>query len=68
MFSLRTLLILVAGLASYVYAKSSTGNSVLVVVEPKHKDNFSIFFDGLKCEFGNVGYPYVVELTNECLW
>jgi len=48
MFSLRRLLILAAGLASFVNAKSSTGNSVLVVVEPKRQDDFSIFFDGLK--------------------
>jgi oligosaccharyltransferase complex subunit beta len=67
MFSLRTLLVLAAGLASYVNAKSSTGNSVLVVVEPKHQDNFSIFFEGLKCEFSRVSYPYIVELSNDYL-
>ena len=50
MFSLHRLLILAAGLVSCVNAKSSTGNSVLVVVEPKNQDNFSIFFDGLKRE------------------
>lgn len=50
MFSLRRFLVLVAGIASCVNAKSSTGNSVLVVVEPKHQDDFSIFFDGLKGE------------------
>ncbi|KAF8162783.1 oligosaccharyl transferase beta subunit [Crassisporium funariophilum] len=48
MFSFRKLLFLAAGLASLVNAKSSTGNSVLVVVEPKRRDDFSIFFDGLK--------------------
>jgi oligosaccharyltransferase complex subunit beta len=50
MFSLGRLFILAAGLASLVSAKSSTGNSVLVVVEPKRQDDFSIFFEGLKGE------------------
>ena len=59
MFSLRRLLILAAGLASCVNAKSSTGNSVLVVVEPKRQDDFSIFFDGLKSEFDTVSYSYI---------
>ena len=59
MFSFRSLLILAAGLASYVNAKSSTGNSVLVVVEPKRQDDFSIFFDRLKSEFGRVSYSYI---------
>lgn len=58
MFSLRRLLILAVGLTSCVNAKSSTGNSVLVVVEPKRQDDFSIFFDGLKGEFGGVEYAY----------
>ncbi|KAF8954962.1 oligosaccharyl transferase beta subunit [Flammula alnicola] len=48
MLSLRRLLILATGLASLVSARSSTGNSVLVVVEPKRQDDFSIFFEGLK--------------------
>lgn len=39
-----------AGLASLVTAKSSSGDSVLVVVEPKRQDDFSIFFQGLKGE------------------
>ena len=59
MFSLRRVLILAAGLASYVNAKSSTGNSILIVVEPKRQDDFSIFFEGLKSEFGRVSYPYI---------
>ncbi|KAF9036846.1 oligosaccharyl transferase beta subunit [Panaeolus papilionaceus] len=48
MLSIRKLIVLVAGLASLASAKSSTGNSVLVVVEPKRQDDFSIFFEGLK--------------------
>ncbi|KAF8898247.1 oligosaccharyl transferase beta subunit [Gymnopilus junonius] len=48
MFSFRRVLFLAAGLASLVGAKSSTGNSVLVVVEPKRQDDFSIFYDGLR--------------------
>ncbi|KAK7688944.1 hypothetical protein QCA50_007635 [Cerrena zonata] len=48
MFS-RWGLLLVLGLASWATAKSSTGDSVLVILEPKlDKDNFSIFFDGLR--------------------
>ena len=34
--------------ALYVAAKSSTGDSVLVVVDPKKQDDYSIFFNGLK--------------------
>lgn len=59
MLSLRRLLILAAGLASYVCAKSSTGNSVLVVIEPKRQDDFSIFFEGLKSELCRVSYSYI---------
>ena len=66
MLSPRRLLILAAGLASLVNAKSSTGNSVLVVVEPKRQDDFSIFFEGLKSEFCRVSYSFhiFVELSN----
>lgn len=35
------------------YAKSSTGDSVLVIVEPKKQDDYNIFFDGLR------GLPWV---------
>ncbi|CAA7260913.1 unnamed protein product [Cyclocybe aegerita] len=48
MFGLRKSLLLAVGLASLVNTKSWTGNKVLVVVEPKRQDDFSIFFDGLK--------------------
>jgi oligosaccharyltransferase complex subunit beta len=48
MFSSRWLIALALGLITLVEAKSSTGNSVLVVVEPKRQDDFSIFFEGLK--------------------
>jgi oligosaccharyltransferase complex subunit beta len=33
---------------SVVNARSSSGDSVLVVIEPKQQDDYSIFFDGLK--------------------
>ena len=40
------------GLFCAVQAKSSTGNSVLVVLQPNLKrDNFTIFFDNLESEF-----------------
>ncbi|KAF9480879.1 oligosaccharyl transferase beta subunit [Pholiota conissans] len=48
MFALKRVLLLAVGLASLVSATSSTGNSVLVVVEPKRQDDFSMFFEGLK--------------------
>jgi len=48
MFSPRWLIVLVLGFFSLVQAKSSTGNSVLIVVEPKRQDDFSIFFESLK--------------------
>jgi len=48
MLLFRSLLFVVTGLASVLHAKSSAGNSVLVVVEPKQQDNYSIFFNGLK--------------------
>jgi oligosaccharyltransferase complex subunit beta len=40
------------GLFCAVKAKSSTGNSVLVVLQPDLKrDNFTIFFDNLESKF-----------------
>jgi oligosaccharyltransferase complex subunit beta len=48
MFAFSRLLLAAVGLASLVSAKSSTGNSVLVVVDPKRQDDFSIFYEGLK--------------------
>lgn len=54
MFSVKRLVILAVGLAGFASAISSTGNSVLVVVESSKKDNFSIFFDDLR------GAPFVL--------
>ncbi|KIJ94542.1 hypothetical protein K443DRAFT_110260 [Laccaria amethystina LaAM-08-1] len=48
MLSFRGLFWLLSGLVALVNSKSSAGDSVLVVVEPNHRDNYSIFFDGLK--------------------
>ncbi|KAG6831210.1 hypothetical protein H0H92_012004 [Tricholoma furcatifolium] len=48
MVLLRSLLFLVAGFSACISAKSSTGDSVLVIVEPKQQDNYSLFFNGLK--------------------
>ncbi|KAG5643557.1 hypothetical protein DXG03_000651 [Asterophora parasitica] len=48
MVYLRSLVFLIAGLATTLHAKSSTGDSVLVVVEPNQQDNYSLFFNGLK--------------------
>ena len=52
MFSLRKWCLLALSLASVlgVDAKSSTGDSVLVVVDPAQQDSYSIFFNGLKGE------------------
>ncbi|KAH9935816.1 dolichyl-diphosphooligosaccharide-protein glycosyltransferase [Amylocystis lapponica] len=44
-----SLLVSFVGLASLIQAKSSTGNSVLVLLEPSlKKENFSVFFNGLE--------------------
>ncbi|KAK0442910.1 oligosaccharyl transferase beta subunit [Armillaria borealis] len=48
MLSLCTLLSLLFCLFCLLDAKSSTGNSVLVVLDPAAQNQFSIFFDGLK--------------------
>ncbi|KAF8894805.1 oligosaccharyl transferase beta subunit [Infundibulicybe gibba] len=48
MLSFRTFFLLSTSVLASVYAKSSTGNSVLVVVEPARQDDYSIFFNGLK--------------------
>jgi len=48
MIALRRLLALAVGLATFANAKSSSGDSVLVVVDPKRQDDYSIFFEGLK--------------------
>ena len=48
MVSFRSLTLLLAGLASGLYAKSSTGDTVLVIVEPKKRAEYSLFFGGLK--------------------
>ncbi|KAF5386854.1 hypothetical protein D9615_001982 [Tricholomella constricta] len=48
MVYLRSLLFLIAGFATGLNAKSSTGDSVLVIVEPKQQDNYSLFLNGLK--------------------
>ncbi|KAG6886534.1 hypothetical protein C0992_003532 [Termitomyces sp. T32_za158] len=48
MLRLRSLLFLAVSLLTCLYARSSTGDSVLVIVEPNKQDNYSLFFDGLK--------------------
>jgi hypothetical protein len=49
MLSFRALFVAVLSLAGLAAAKSSTRDSVLVVLEPRlHRDNFSTFFDGLE--------------------
>ena len=49
MFSLRSLLFSLLFLPSALYAKSSSADSVLVIMEPGlPRDNFSIFFNNLK--------------------
>jgi hypothetical protein len=54
MLSFRGVFCLLSGLVAFVNSKSSAGDSVLVVVEPNHRDNYSIFFDGLKGELPRV--------------
>jgi hypothetical protein len=48
MFLLKRVLLLGLALLSFAKAKSSIGSSLLVVVEPNRKDDFSIFFDDLR--------------------
>ncbi|KAF6764640.1 dolichyl-diphosphooligosaccharide-protein glycosyltransferase [Ephemerocybe angulata] len=50
MFGFRRWCLLALSAASLlcVDAKSSTGDSVLVVVDPNNQDKYSLFFDGLK--------------------
>ncbi|TFK46346.1 Dolichyl-diphosphooligosaccharide-protein glycosyltransferase [Heliocybe sulcata] len=49
MFRIWRVLLLVLSLAILSYARSSTGSSVLVVLDPSlSKDNYSIFFKGLE--------------------
>ena len=54
MLAFRGVFWLLSGLVALVNSKSSAGDSVLVVVEPNHRDNYSIFFDGLKGELPRV--------------
>lgn len=51
MVTFKRLVWLAVAFASSVYAKSSTGDSVLVIVEPKKQDDYNIFFDGLRGVF-----------------
>lgn len=50
MLSLRRICALALSLTcvSFAVAKSSTGDSVLVVVDPKRQDQYSLFFEGLQ--------------------
>lgn len=49
MLLFRTLVFSILFLAGLLDAKSSVGDSVLIVLEPSlHKDKFSIFFNGLE--------------------
>ncbi|KAJ7672625.1 oligosaccharyl transferase beta subunit [Mycena rosella] len=48
MLSFYTFILFFLSLSGLLHAKSSDGDSVLVVVEEAHKKDFTIFFDGLK--------------------
>jgi hypothetical protein len=48
MVSFFTCFLAILGLAGLADAKSSAGNSMLVIVETTHQDNFTRFFNGLK--------------------
>ena len=50
MLSMRRFCLLALSVAGLLCAeaKSSTGDSVLVVVDPKNQDQYNILFDGLK--------------------
>ncbi|KAL9714706.1 oligosaccharyl transferase glycoprotein complex, beta subunit [Leucoagaricus gongylophorus] len=48
MIIFKKLIWLAITLVSSIHAKSSTGDSVLVIVESKKQNDYSIFFDGLR--------------------
>ncbi|KAJ7449562.1 oligosaccharyl transferase beta subunit [Mycena latifolia] len=48
MLSFYTFLLFFLSLSGLLHAKSSDGDSVLVIVEETHQKDFTIFFDGLK--------------------
>jgi len=48
MIAFKKLIWLAITLVSAVHAKSSTGDSVLVIVEPKKQNSYNIFFDELR--------------------
>ncbi|KAJ7812858.1 oligosaccharyl transferase beta subunit [Mycena leptocephala] len=50
MLSFYTFVLFFLSLSGLLHAKSSEGDSVLVVVEETHKKDFSIFFDDLKAQ------------------
>jgi oligosaccharyltransferase complex subunit beta len=50
-----TFILLVISSVLLVDARSSTGGSVLVLVDPSKRDDYSIFFDGLKGTCGFFG-------------
>ncbi|KAJ7281774.1 oligosaccharyl transferase beta subunit [Mycena rebaudengoi] len=50
MLSLSTFVLFFLSLSGFLHAKSSEGDSVLVIVEPAYRKDFSIFFDGLKAQ------------------
>ena len=63
--SLGAILLSFVSLLCAVQAKSSTGNSVLVVLQPSLKrDNFTIFFDNLESKLGVSCYDSRLVLTN----
>ena len=56
MVSLRSLLIPLLGLASFAAAKSSSGDSVLVVLDQTvAKEDYSLFFTGLESTYEPFG-------------
>lgn len=48
MLSFCTFILFFLSLSGLLHAKSSDGDSVLVVLEEAQRKDFSIFFDGLK--------------------
>ncbi|KZP32633.1 Dolichyl-diphosphooligosaccharide-protein glycosyltransferase subunit [Athelia psychrophila] len=64
MLALWSLLLPLAGLAGLVHAKSSSGDSVLVVLEPGlPKEDFSVFFSNLKEQGYDLTFRAPKEVT-----
>jgi len=64
MISFKKLIWLAITLVSSIHARSSTGDSVLVIVEPKKQNSYNIFFDGLRGKSLSLSLTVCFEATD----